>query len=269
MLREALFNGGCKDVIVPIPSSGGGSNRKGGSTTTVAWPLCSIDLRGIIVHFPVERAQPFGRALRVSIGGVTAHDVESAAQTASVTATATPSSDGGTVGTATATSSNRRASATGSSLTSVKKMGLDVSIAALGAAWIPGADRGGGLFGSAGGRTSRREFRRRLLRRASGNGAGRGPDGRDSEQPVVLDVRDAIGVKVRLVDDGAPLSGAVAAAAAAAAVRQEEGGSGFLRDMAEAATRVEERGDDLGVEELLPPATVMQEVKQNYTVVYR
>ncbi|CAN0089594.1 unnamed protein product, partial [Ascophyllum nodosum] len=220
---EALFNGGCNDVIVPASSSGPRDSRRrtGGSTTTVAWPQCSLDLRGVIVHFPVDRARPFGRALRVSVGGVTALDVASSARASALNASAAGSgaATSSTLRTATAISEPSLSAPIDPPL-SPKKMGVDLSVAAVGAAWT----RGVAALGGHGETSDRRDARmsrrwRRAVRGEGGSVHGPGQDrgsssptereidSADGDQLVVLDVRDAFSVKVRLVDEGAaPLS---------------------------------------------------------------
>ena len=64
----------------------GGAN----APATASWPQCSLDLHGIVVHLPVDRTNPFGRSLRVTLGGLSARDMVTAQASAAAAASVAP-----------------------------------------------------------------------------------------------------------------------------------------------------------------------------------
>lgn len=182
-LRQALFNGGCNDVIVfgndMKNCNRTNGKRKGGrgsvdATTTVAWPQCSFDLRGIVVHLPVDRTNPFGRSLRVSVGGFKARDLSSASASSSTSANINTDNVGNTNNNSNNDNNTAAAAATTSSgslgggregvgapsgqpaarrifpspSSSRRRAGIEASIASIGAAWTPGRKATGGSMPS-------------------------------------------------------------------------------------------------------------------------
>lgn len=255
-LRQALFNGGCSDVIVvPGAGSGGGRGKSGSRATsgggggrstaatrnapaTEAWPQLSTELGAVTVHLPVDNNNPFGRSLRVSVGGVTARDLVSSAAATAAAADGSHGSGGGGGG--------RRSSFTSSS---ARRLGVDTAVATVSAVWTRGVPPAAAAAAAAeakseGGGSSRSgNAGSRLLplrRRGGGGGGGgsrQGADGSwtarsapelysvEGEDPVVLDVRDPVAVKIRLVDEGSCSARATATAVPAGGAPEHGRGS--------------------------------------------
>lgn len=326
-LRQALFNGGCNDVIV-LPGGGGGGGaskrakgnggRGGGGgggaagasahhhhgTATEAWPQCSVELSGLTVHLPVDHNNPFGRSLRVTVGGLTVRDLVSAVLASPAAASAQAwGQEPGAGGARRASAAGAAAAAAASS--SPRKLGVDAAVGTVSAAWARGipqaaaaaaaaeaqaADAGGVRPAAAGGsgrsrllplRRRASDGGRRAAEEAWAAGAGASPElySVDGEDPVVLDVRTAIAVKVRFIDEGGSPTNTPAAAAAAACAGEGDGrglsrgasggggsGGNIRRNESVFAATGRGRGtadDDLGVAEL--PPVVIREVRRNST----
>lgn len=167
---------------------------------------------------------------------------------------------------------------------------MEASVATIGAVWTRGvcgtraaaaaestrtssSTEGGGGGGSRP-RWKDRRWARGRKREASGGGtnrrsSGEGRDARgagelypvDGERSVVLDVRDAIAVKVRLTDEGAADGGGGGGGGGGRGGGVGGGGSEeSLHGASPPVAMAVDRDNDLGVAELPPPAAVKQEV---------
>lgn len=343
VLREALFNGGCNDVVLPDEKGrrNGTSKAKTGAagkvTTKIAWPQLSLDVGEMIMHLPVDRINPFGRCLTVSVGGIAARDLktDSSSSSSSLSSSLLAATQAAAAPTARAESTHATSASTASasiatdvrstaevpglsgrarsrpgstgrtsswrtpssslSASAPKKVGVQASIAAIGAAWSLGKNPENGPRSSAAPtssvgsernapRSSRTEQRSRLRRGGrggpgSGAATGGAPVGpvaggwsslEERQESVVLDVRNPIIAKVRLVDVGASASAAEDARRTGGGAEDAEpeaemgpmGGVAGGGTSAIAAGQAQEENDDLEVAELPPPAALVQEVRK-------
>lgn len=154
-LLQALFSGGHEwyDNVGTNPGLDVGRDREVTTGTVSRFFLqLSFDLHTVVVYLPVDRGDPFGRSLRLSLGGVSARNLSSATSPSTSVAVSTAHYNNSSP-----TTSNRHVSPTptggaehstpvASGLRPARspgRVGFEASVFAIGASWTCLAGAGG------------------------------------------------------------------------------------------------------------------------------